>query len=363
MKDPTVDTSGVFAEVNDTETPKDKFDPTMQLYHLPEDVEWFISKKYFNRPKTEDDCTAALMVRFVSWQIQAEFESLYKGTGISKPGTLRNQLVSRYHPIPDDYGDENLRGRIPCNVEFGETCKWCGEKVKAEKRYPRDSQPPNYFREVIAKFKAKDRTVMMGEIYKKDGDQWVTDGKLYAFEFSNYVRIGRPFTKIIDDRANDADNRIRIDKKTYAGYVNPVAIKVTYSWPCKNGKPDNSQYSTWSPTDATPFPPEAGGPDVSVVDKEWAIATAQHDPAGWVNREAFAGQVDPVEVGKHVFGVFNGDIKLSDDIDISVADFGQLLELVEDNKEKFPDLDTNEFTYDMVEALRAIVKGVLHGGN
>ena len=357
----------IFSDVADTEVPQNQVDPTTQLYHIPEGVAtWFLAKKYFAAPKEVKDCTKSLVVRFVSWQISAAFQAVYQGSGIATPGVLRNQLVVRFHQVPDNY-DINGGGRIPCRLQFGETCPWCGEKNKADKRFPRDKQPDKYFAEVIAKFKPKDKTLMLGQIYEEDeSGQWVSDGKLYAFEFSNFVRNGRTFSQILNDRANDADKRIRIDKKTYAGYVSPVAIKITYSWPTKAGKPEKGQYSTFSPTDATPFPVEAGGPDVSKFTKEWAIAMASSiDPAAWLNK-ASCPKVDPAAVGQWVYGVFTGEIKpaaAAEKQDLDTADLGQLLAVIEANKEKFDaaGVDPAEYDYTMVEPLRAIVKGVLNG--
>ena len=254
-----------------------------------------------------------------------------------------------------------MSGRVPCKLQFGESCKACEERIKADKRFPRDSQPADYFKKVIAPFKPKDKTVMLGQVYEQgDGGEWVTDGKIRAFEFGNFVRNGRTLTTIINDRANDADKRLRIDKKTYAGYVSPVAIKLTYSWPTKNGKPEYGQYSTWTVTDATPYPVEAGGPDVSKFSKEWAKDVAQHDPAAWINRNAFP-KVVWSEVGKWVYDVFTGKASVAPKVDLDTADFGELLEIVGNHPDKFADLDVSQFSYDMVEALREIVKGVLHG--
>jgi hypothetical protein len=353
----------IFGEVAETEVPKAQNDPNHQLYIIPEGVaEWFIAKNHFGKnPKEVKDCTASLIVRFLSWQISAEQQAVYMGSGVSTPGTLRNQLIVRYHPIPEGYADGALSGRAPCKLQFGESCKACEERIKADKRFPRDSQPADYFKKVIAPFKPKDKTVMLGQVYEQgDGGEWVTDGKIYVFEFANYVKHGRTLTTIINDRANDADKRLRIDKKTYAGYVSPVAIKLTYSWPTKNGKPEYGQYSTWTVTDATPFPVEVGGPDVSKFSKEWAIATAQHDPAAWINRNAFP-KVVWSEVGKWAYDVFTGKASVAPKVDLDTADFGELLEIVGNHPDKFADLDVSQFSYDMVEALREIVKGVLHG--
>lgn len=357
------DNDDIFQDVSDTEVPKTQHDPAKQLYLIPEDkAEWFVPKKAFDSPKDVKGCTAELVVRFISWQISAEHQSVYQGSGLSQPGTLRNQMVVRYHPVPDGYDDE-MSGRVPCQLQFGSTCKWCAEKTKAEKRFPREQQPPEYFKKVIAQFKPKDRTFMLGYIYEKDNEgNWATDYKLRAFEFANYLKNGRPFIQIINDRANDADKRIRIDKKTYAGYVSPVALKLTWSWPQKAGKPEKGQYSAWTPTDATPFPVEAGGPDVSVSDKAWALALAKQDPAAWINKDAFA-KVNPAEVGQWVYDVFTGKVSAVPEVDLGVADFGQLLEIIGKNKEKFDaaNVDPAEYTYDDAEALRQIVKGVLNG--
>jgi hypothetical protein len=354
----------IFGEVNDTEAPQSQRDPTTELYHLPADTaEWFVAKKEFTKPKDVKDCTATLVARFLSWQIAPENQSIYMGSGVSTPGTLRNQCVVRYHGIPDGYGEGAMSGRQPCKLQFGESCKACEERNKAEKRIPRDKQPAGYFKDVIAPFKAKDKTVMLAEIWEQDdGGNWVTDHKIRVFEFANYVKTGRTFTDIINARANDADKRIRIDKKSYAGYVAPVALKLAFSWPTKAGKPEQGQFSTWTVTDATPFPVEAGGPDVMKFSKEWAMATAKHDPASWINRNAFP-KLNWAEVGQWVYGVFSGAISTAPKVDLDTADFGQLLAVVEANKAKFDavGLNTAEYDYSMVEPLRAIVKGVLHG--
>lgn len=360
----------IFGDVVDTVV-SNKRDPMKQLYLLPDGtdekkgpvVSWFLAKDVLGKPKEVSDCTAAVYVRFLSWQIGADNQAAYMGSGKSEPGTLRNQLIVRYHAVPDSY-DAGIKfsARTPCKAQFGETCPWCTEKVKADKRFTRNTQPANYFKEVIAPFLPKDKTFMLANIYTQDADGlWVTDGKIVAFEFSNYVRNGRTFTQILNDRANDADNRIRIDKKTYAGYVNPVVIKITYSWPTKNNKVDNGQFSTWTPTDATPFPVEAGGPDVSKFTKEWAIEIAHHDPASWINRDAWAN-IDAADVSKKLYGLFTGEISPEEDIDLDIADFGQLLAIIEQNKEKFEGvLDVTAFDYSMEELLREIVKGVLNG--
>lgn len=357
----------IFGEVNDTEAPKDAADPTKQLYHLPADstVEWFAAKNVFAKPKTLKDCTVSLFVRFLSWQIKAENQAVYEGSGVATPGTLRNQLVVRYHPIPEGYGDGELSGRIPCKIQFGETCRWCGEKTRAEKRFPRDSQPADYFKKVIAAFKSKDKTVMLGEVWAQgDGGVWEKSEKIQMFEFANYLKNGRPFVQILNDRSNDADKRIRIDKKSYAGYVAPVVLKVTFSWPTKNGVPEHGQYSTWTPTDVTPFPVEAGGPDVgpTMFSKEWAKAVAQNDPASWINRTAFS-KLDAADAGRWVYDVFTGKESAAPKLDLDTAEFGQLLDVIAKNKEKFDaaGVDANEYSYDMVEVLRPIIKGVLHG--
>lgn len=351
----------IFGEVFETEAPKEQNDPTKQLYLLPADTaEWFIAKQAFDKPKDVKDCTASVVVRFLSWQIAPENQAVYMGSGVSTPGTLRNQLIVRYHPIPDGFGDGALSGRVPCKLQFGESCKACEERAKADKRFPRDSQPADYFKRVIAPFKAKDKTLMLGLVYTQgDGGVWETDGKIKAFEFGNFVRNGRTFTQILNDRANDADKRVRIDKKSYAGYVAPVAIRITYAWPTKGGKPEHGQYSTWSPVDALPFPVEAGGPDVSKFSKEWAIATAKHDPASWINKAAFP-KLNWAEVGQYVYDVFTGKVSTEPKVDLDTADFGQLLEIVGKHPDEFADLDVSTFSYDMVEALREIVKGTFN---
>ena len=173
-----------------------------------------------------------------------------------------------------------------------------------------------------------------------------------------YVSISGE-ASILNDRANDADKRVRIDKKSHAGYVSPVAIRITYAWPTKGGKPEHGQYSTWSPVDALPFPVEAGGPDVSKFSKEWAIAMAKHDPASWINRNAFPKLVWS-EVGKWVYDVFTGKASVAPKVDLDTADFGELLEIVGNHPDKFADLDVSQFSYDMVEALREIVKGTFN---
>lgn len=355
----------IFGDVVETEVPKGNFDPTKQLYNLPDEgVEWFLAKKEFGKPKEIDECTANLVVRFLSWQIHEETQKIYAGSGVNTVGVLRNQLVVRYHPIPEGLTGDLFSGRTPCQMQFGDSCAWCTEKIKADRRFSRDKQPPNYFRDVVAKFKAKDKTVMLGLVYKTDENgEWATDGTIKVFEFANYMKNGRTFSQILNDRANDADKRIRIDKKSYAGYVNPCAINITYSWPTKSGKVDNSKYATWTPTDATPLPhAEAGGPDVSVTDKEWAVEIAQNDPAMWINREAFAS-LDPVKAGKYVYDLFTGEASIDEEVDLDTADFGQLLAVVEKNKAKFEGvIDPTEFTYDMCEPLRDIVKGVLNNG-
>lgn len=356
------DKTDIFGDVQDTETPKTQYDPAMQLYLLPERIPWFVAKNVFGKPKEKQDCTKSLYVRFVSWQIDEETAAVYAGTGVATPGTLRNQLVVRYHPIPDGYGDGTMSGRTPCMLQFGQPCSWCAERSKADKRFPRDKQPADYFKRVIAMFKAKDKTLMIGEIYAQEADgSWKTDGKCYAFEFSGFVRNGRTFVQIINDRANDADKRIRIDKKSYAGYVSPVVIKITYTWPMKEGKPDMGQFSTWSSTDATPFPVEAGGPDVSKFSKEWAMEIAKVDPAAWINKGAFA-TVKAEDVGKWAYDVFSGAVSSESASNVDSADFGGLLGIIAANKAKFDGVvDTTMFSYEMVEPLRAIVKGVLHG--
>lgn len=358
----TMENKDIFTDVEDTEVTHSHADPAKQLWLLPEGrAEWFIAKTYFDKPKDIKDCTKSLVARFLSWQIAADQQAVYMGSGVSAPGTLRNQLVVRYHPIPEGFFGDDSNGRAPCRLQFGETCGWCGEKTKADKRFPRDSQPAGYFKEVIAKFKPKDKTLMLANIYTpEENGTWTTDGKVYAFEFSNFVRNGRPFVQIINDRANDADKRIRIDKKTYAGYVSPVAIKITFSWPAKAGKPEHGQFSTWAPTDATPFPVEAGGPDVSQFSKEWAIGIAKHDPAAWINRDACAKAV-PAEAGKYVYGLFTGEIQpRGAELDLDTADFTQLLAVAEKHKALFADIDLTVFDYNMVDALRAVVIGTLN---
>ena len=124
----------IFGEVAETEVPKAQNDPNHQLYIIPEGVaEWFIAKNHFGKnPKEVKDCTASLVVRFLSWQISAEQQVVYQGSGTAVPGTLRNQLIVRYHPIPEGYADGALSGRAPCKLQFGESCKACEERIKAE---------------------------------------------------------------------------------------------------------------------------------------------------------------------------------------------------------------------------------------
>jgi hypothetical protein len=112
--------------------------------------------------------------------------------------------------------------------------------------------------------------------------------------------------------------------------------------------------------DALPFPVEAGGPDVSKFSKEWAIATTKNDPASWINKAAFP-KLNWAEVGQYVYDVFTGKVSTEPKVDLDTADFGQLLEIVGKHPDEFADLDVSTFSYDMVEALREIVKGVLHG--
>lgn len=354
----------IFGDVVDTELPTTEFDPSMQLYILPENVEWFLPKREFTSPKDVRDCTSSLVMRFLSWKISEEGQNNYAGTGLATPGTLRNQLVVRYHPIPDGFGTGGFAGRAPCQIQFGAPCSWCAEKAKTERRFPREQQPEGYFRDVIAKFKPKDKTLMLFEIWEQDDSgNWYTDGNIRAMEFSNYLKSGRPFVQILNDRANDADKRIRIDKKSYAGYVNPMAIKVTFSWPVKSGKPDRDRFATWVPTDATPFPTEAGGPDVSQFTKEWAHSIADVDPALWINKTA-CNKINPAEVGKWVYDVFTGVVSKEPDVDLDTCDFGELLTVMNSHKAAFDEagVDPAEFDYTAVEALRAIVKGVLCEG-
>ena len=54
-------------------------------------------------------------------------------------------------------------------------------------------------------------------------------------------------------------------------------------------------------------------------------------------------------------------VSAAPEVDLDTADFGELLEIVGNHPDKFADLDVSQFSYDMVEALREIVKGVLHG--
>ena len=352
----------IFGEVVETEAPKgDHGDPTKQLYTLPADtVEWFNAGRIFGKPKDKKDCTAHAFVRFVSWQITEANKAIYEGTGTALPGTLRNQMIVRAHSIPDGF-DGDMTGRAPCMLQFGLSCKACSEKNKADKRFPRDAQPADYFKKVIGPLKPKDKTFMLGEVYTQDEHgNWTKAEKLYAFEFTNYLKSGRTFTTILNDRANDADKRIRIDKKTYAGYVAPVAINVTYSWPIKGDKPDGDRFASWQPTDAMPFPAEAGGPDVMKFTKEWAYSMAKLDPAAWINRNAHP-KLEWSAVSAWLYDVFTGKVPAEPAADVDTADFGQLLEIIGKHPDKFADVDVSQFSYDMVEVLRPIVKGVLHG--
>ncbi len=354
----------IFADVADTEVPASQSDPTKQLYLLPEGVDWFVPKLTFGaKPKDVKECTASVVVRFLSWQIQEAFQSVYLNTGNSAPGVLRDQLIVRYHPIPDGYGDTTGEyGRAPCMTQFGETCAACTERTKAEKRFTRDNQPANYFRDVIAKLKAKDKTLMLGQVWETDENGVWVPGKIMAFEFPNFVRNGRTMTQMLHDRTNDADKRFRMDRKSFAGYVKPVAVRLVYSWPNKDGKPLRDQYSSWALTELTPFPAEgAGGPDVSTFTKEWAVSIAGNDPASWINRGAFPKLFWP-EVAKWVYGVFTGEISTEEAVDLDTADFVTLLNVVMNNPKKFDGvLDTTDYSHDMIEALRAAVKGVLNG--
>ena len=99
---------------------------------------------------------------------------------------------------------------------------------------------------------------------------------------------------------------------------------------------------------------------MSKFSKEWAIATAKHDPASWINKAAFP-KLNLAEVGQYVYDVFTGKASMTAKVDLDTADFGDLLEIVGNHPDKFADLDVSQFSYDMVEALREIVKGVLHG--
>jgi len=76
----------IFGEVAETEVPKGTVDPTKQLYHLPADfAALFIAKDAFEKPKDIKDCTATLVVRFLSWQISQEHLKVYEGTGVAAP--------------------------------------------------------------------------------------------------------------------------------------------------------------------------------------------------------------------------------------------------------------------------------------
>ena len=359
-------TPSIFDEVQDTEAPQTQGDPTRQLYLLPQDFcTWFLPKDAFGKPKEIKQCTQHIVARFLSWQIAPESVPVYMGTGVAAAGTLRNQAIVRYHSIPDGFlTDVTGRARVPCMLQFGESCPWCAQKTLAEKRFPRDKQPPDYFKRVIAPFKPKDNTFVLFQLWARDEqEKWVSDGKVYAMEFPNYMKNGSTFREIIDRRANEADKRLRIHKPTYAGYTAPVAIRLTFSWPAKEGKPDGDKFAHWTLTDAVPFPVEAaGGPDVSNFTKEWAASVAKHDPAAWINKAAFP-KVNPKEVGEWLWGVFDGKIQPAQDLNLDTADLGQLLSVIEKHKPKFDAAGVNpaDFDYSMTDALRAIVKGVLNG--
>lgn len=329
-----------------------------RLYVLPEGVQWFLAAERFGTPKHAKDCTANVVVRFLSWQISEECQSCYAGTGLATPGTLRNQLVVRFHNVPQ--GLAPSWGRVPCALQFDKACQWCNEKMKAEKRFTRDRQPENYFKDVIAPLKPKERILMIGQVYTPElgkVNHWETDGRIYAFEVPNFVRNGRALPQIINDRANDADKRIRIDKKSYAGYVTPVALNLTYTWPVKGGMVEKGHYSAWTATDALPLPVEAGGPDVSHFSKEWALNVASNDPASWIDRDAFSN-IDATAAGQWYYDVFTG-VRTPAKMDVNTADFGALIELISSDRKKFEAIEPQDFSYDMVEELRAIVRGIL----
>lgn len=326
------------------------------LYILPEGVEWFVPNLEFGKPTKKEATTETAIVRFLSWKISVP-ES-YNLTGTTQQGVLRNMLPVLFHRIPDNYGNYLVQ-RVPCRSMFGEACPWCAAKIAADRRLPRDKQPEGYFRECISPLKPKEKLLMMGIVYKNDGGGWKPDSSIRAFEFSTFVRNGRALREIIDARANDADKRLRIDKKSYAGYVDPVAIKLSYSWPTKDGVVERGRYSAWAVVDATPFPVEAGGPNVAVVDKEWAVNVAKNDPAAWVTHDD--GGVDPKHVNEWLYGVFTGQIQIAPTVNYDTATFGELLEVVNINKDKFSTLNLADFDYTMTEPLREIVKGVLNG--
>lgn len=360
MKNPEEKSGDIFGEVADTTPLTSADDPTCRLYLLPENVEWFLSKNAFDTPKDVNSCTASIVVRFLSWQITSATQSVYMGSGTSTPGTLRNQMISRFHPVPEGYEGASYGQRVPCKKQFGANCEWCNEKQHAEKRFSRDNQPTGYFKNVIAPFMSKDKTVMLGKIFtQNENGVWEESEKIQAFEWGNFVRQGRSFSQILNDRANEADKRFRIDKKTFAGYVSPVAIRLTYSWATKNGKPDHSQFASWSVCDATPFPVDAGGPDLGEVNHEWAIEMAKNDPAAWINPDAYK-DVDAAKAGQWAYDVFTGKVSVGAEVDLDTADFGQLLEVIGAYPVEFADVDTAMFSYQDVEALRAIAKGVLN---
>jgi hypothetical protein len=361
MENPEEKNGDIFGEVADTTPVTNAADPTKRLYLLPESIEWFLAKNVFDKPKDVDHCTASIVVQFLSWQITAETQSVYMGSGTSAPGTLRNQMISRFHPVPEGFEGASYGQRTPCKKQFGENCLWCNEKQHAEKRFTRDNQPTGYFKNVIAPFMSKDKTVMLGKIFiQNDAGVWDVSEKVQAFEWGNFVRQGRTFSQILNDRGNEADKRFRIDKKTYAGYVSPVAIKITYSWATKNGKPDHSQFASWSVCDATPFPADAGGPDLGDVNHEWAIEMAKNDPAAWVNRDAYK-TVDAAKAGQWAYDVFTGKVSVEGEVDLDTADFGKLLEVVGAHPDKFEGvINTSEFSYQDCDALRDIIKGVLN---
>lgn len=52
---------------------------------------------------------------------------------------------------------------LPLQVAvWGELAKRARRKSRADKRFPRDNQPADYFKKVAAPFKPKDKTVIKG---------------------------------------------------------------------------------------------------------------------------------------------------------------------------------------------------------
>lgn len=119
----------------------------------------------------------------------------------------------------------------------------------------------------------------------------MTDGKIRAFKFGNFVRNGRTFTQILNDRANDADKRVRIDKnRMRATSRRSRFVSPTHGRPREASR---SMAGTHMVACGRPLPFVEAKPDVSKFSKEWAIAMAKHDPASWINRNAFPSWFGP----------------------------------------------------------------------